>query len=175
MSTEVIRDKAEFLAVWEREAARFRQLYQSLPAEKLKQKVPTSNCGHTYGQHIPCMLVWMKWALEFFRARLNKKPQPFRDYEVSMLEFTNRELAHYEQVPYSEVWKRLDAVEAKFREVVGELDIEELFSDEGHAWDHLVWSTFGHYDEHSTELEWERSGRTDLAPDKEWLNPLQSR
>lgn len=164
----IIKNKEHLFEVWRQEQERFRQLFGGLSETELAQEIVTSGCGHSIGQHITCMLVWMETAVEHFAAKKNNLPGPEIDEE---LVFTNRRMKPHTGKPYTEIWQLLASVEEQYRAIIRDWDKAELFSNK-ELWNYLVWTSFGHYDEHSTELEWQLAGKTDRPEDIIWTNPF---
>ena len=163
---ETIKDKKHLFQVWEREKTRFEKLFGNLSNDWLEKKIVTSDCGHTFGQHIACMLGWMETALTYFHSRKrNRKTLEITD----VVKFTNELLKKYKSDSYLVIWKKLKATDAKFRKIIVDWDEKELFNDKD-LWEWLVWSSFGHYDEHSTELEDQLADKTSVSKDKEWIH-----
>lgn len=165
---EVIRDKPHAFEVWDREKARFVSLFGSLSPKQLEQQAVTSGCGHTVGQHIACVLVWMEESLSYLRRSKEDPGAPELEIE-SVVDYTNKLLEEYRGATYSTIWNSLGSVEDQYKRHIAQWDEEMLFGNED-LWEWFVWSTFGHYDEHSTELEWQLAGSVDVPPDKEWTN-----
>lgn len=164
--SEVIKDKAHLFLVWEREQKRFKKLFSKLSENELAKKAITSGCGHKIGDHIPCMLIWMEDAIKYFENKKNNKPEVKIG---SIVEHTTKRLKEYGTKPYNETWKKLEEIEKKYKEVIKDWDENKLFQDKD-MWEWLSWSTFGHYDEHSTELEDQLAGKTSISAEKEWVS-----
>lgn len=96
--------------------------------------------------------------------------KPFGDEGLdSELDFTNRLIQKHSDPKLAVVWRNLEVVEREFMELVNSFPIEDLFlNKDDPAWNRFIWSTFGHYAEHSDELEWQLGGRPGLAPDRSY-------
>lgn len=169
-----IADRAELFDRWEAEAARFRRYYRHLTPEQRAAPVLASPCGHAHGEHVPCMIVWIEAALRFFAARLQGSRIPFREEPsgMSMLDFTNQRIASLDGLNWEDLWKRLETSDMRLRDIVKQLPDSEVFTNRDRIWEHLVWSAFGHYGEHSDEWEWEQAGKPGYPPDHEYSSPL---
>ncbi|MDX2108776.1 MAG: hypothetical protein SFY80_00905 [Verrucomicrobiota bacterium] len=169
-TTRTLHTKQECLDLWATEGTRFRRLFKGMSPQQLGAKVRSGNCGHTYAQHIPCMLGWMEAARDYFKNRLEGRDVPFRDYESEpMLVYTNRLIDTLAPLPLPVIWNKLDIVEVEYRQIITDLPLDRFTKNsDGHGWDHFVWSTFGHYCEHNDEVEWQYSGRPGTVPDREY-------
>lgn len=169
-----IADRDELFERWEAEAARFRHYYRHLTPKQRAAPVIASPCGHAHGEHVPCMIVWIEAALQFFEARLDGNNVSFREGSpgVSMLDFTNQSIENLADLSWDDLWNRLETSDMELRDVVEQLPDSEIFTNRDRIWEHLVWSAFGHYGEHSDEWEWEQAGKPGYPPDHEYTSPL---
>lgn len=164
-----IYSKEKVFDIWSQEKKRFFQLFKNIDNETYHEKCRTSSCGHTFGEHIFCLLVWMEAAVKFFQSILDGQPKDIRDFDLTMLEWTNREIDRVRSIKLIDIWDKLEREDLMLQSIIKSLDDKFIFTERNNEWTWLVWTTFGHYDVHSTELEFQKTGKQQTGLEKKWL------
>ncbi|MEE8436701.1 MAG: hypothetical protein V3S22_00020 [Candidatus Neomarinimicrobiota bacterium] len=161
-----IKDVFKF---WKIEKKRFIDLFSILDESELSKKCETSTCGHTFGEHITCLLIWMEGSLRFFKALKEGRKIDFYDPKIPMLTWTNQKIEAYRFWAYKDIWEKLEKIDLQLQEIINDIGQDLIFQDKKMVWTWLVWTTFGHYDVHSTELEYQLKNKIITGLEKQWL------
>ncbi len=167
----LVSSHKEIVTKWEQEKTRFFRLFKPLDDVEYHSTCLTSTCRHTFGEHIHCMIIWMEAAKTFFNAVKNGKDINIRPMDVPMLQWTNDEIDKIRHLSTSQLWGRLEKLDTQTVDIVKRISPNELFTEHNLRWTWLVWTTFGHYDLHSTELEFQREGKIQTGLEKQWIFP----
>lgn len=163
---ESIKDVFKY---WVIEKKRFIDLFSNLSEPELNKKCETSTCGHSFGDHITCLLIWMEGSVRFFKALKAGRNIDFHDTKIPMLTWTNQKIKAYRNWACNDIWEKLEKIDSQLQGIIKDLDQDLIFEDKNLVWTWLVWTTFGHYDVHSTELEYQRDKKLITGLEKQWF------
>jgi len=157
------------LKSWQIEKKRFFKLFKNLDKINLEKKCLTSTCGHSFGDHIICLLIWMEGSVNYFQALKEGRAVDFYDPEIPMLTWTNQQIDLYKKNSYKHIWDKLEKADLELQHIIKNLDEKLIFNDKNNVWTWFVWTTFGHYDVHSTELEYQDKNDLYTGLEKQWI------
>lgn len=162
--------KKQSLELWTAESKRFKTIYDYIPEYELWKVCNTSPFRRRVRDYVPCMIIWLKAGQKYFESISDRHSdqKPFDINDVT--EYTNTELKNYPHT-IKELWNILEESEESYRNSLARVNERTLLLVRSN-WHWFVWTTFGHYSEHSLQLEHHCLGKTEKPPDDVWLNPL---
>src|SRR4029079_14128983 len=129
----------------------------------------TSPCQRTLKDYVACMLIWVETGYRFFHA--TKYGSTFETIPASIItEYTTEQLKKYASTSIARLWDLLHEKEAAYKRLLRDWEEEDLFSNP-ELWYWYTWTTFGHYSEHSLQIEHHFLGRTEKPLVEKWYNP----